>query len=292
MSKTRLAILFSFFLFMLSTPGFAESVSIPFKGSTLHYTDTGKGDTSIVLVHGWACDTSFWNPQIAELSKNIRVIAIDLPGHGKSGQIEGPYTQKLFAEAVATVMNYAGIKSATLGGHSMGASVIRWVAHIHPDKVNGLIIVDGALLPYPKTEAELEFWNKEIDQGFRQGFIGPDSEKFTIDFIDSLHGRMTPESLKIDIKNNMLATPAKVRTSSMTNFLVKETWNLPQQELPTMAIYAMSEGLPPNQKEMLESMFKGVEYALFYGPGHFLMLERPQEINCMIREFMKRHGLL
>ncbi|ACS79569.1 alpha/beta fold hydrolase [Maridesulfovibrio salexigens] len=292
MSKTRLAILFSIILIMLSTPGLAESVSIPFKNSTLHYTDTGKGERSLVLIHGWACDTSFWNPQITELSKTMRVIAIDLPGHGKSSLTKGPYMQKTFAEAVATVMDSAGIKSATLGGHSMGASVIRWVAHLYPKKVNGLIIIDGALLPYPKTEAELEFWDKEIEQGFRKGFTGPDSEKYTVDFIDSLHGKMTPENLKVDIKHKMMATPAKVRTSSMINFLVKETWNLPQQELPTMAVYAMSPDSPPNLNEMLESMFKGVEYTLFYGPGHFLMLERPQEINCMIRGFMKRHGLL
>jgi pimeloyl-ACP methyl ester carboxylesterase len=54
-------------------------------GISLHYTATGKGAKTIVLVHGWTCDESSWSGQVPALAKQYRVVTVDLPGHGKSG---------------------------------------------------------------------------------------------------------------------------------------------------------------------------------------------------------------
>jgi hypothetical protein len=55
-------------------------------GVPIRYTVQGKGDPALVFVHCWGCNRHFWDNQMAEFSKTHRVVAIDLPGHGESGQ--------------------------------------------------------------------------------------------------------------------------------------------------------------------------------------------------------------
>mgnify|MGYP001985527580 CR=1 FL=1 len=54
-----------------------------FDGETLHYKIYGSGEETILFVHGWMCDETFWNAQIEEFSNGFQVITLDLPGHGK-----------------------------------------------------------------------------------------------------------------------------------------------------------------------------------------------------------------
>ena len=49
-------------------------------GLNIYSTSTGSGNATVVLVHGWTCDTSSWDAQVPVLSKRYRVIALDLPG--------------------------------------------------------------------------------------------------------------------------------------------------------------------------------------------------------------------
>ncbi len=55
-------------------------------GAPIAYTDTGKGDTTILFVHGWCINKSYWADQAAYFGKSYRVVAIDLPGYGQSGK--------------------------------------------------------------------------------------------------------------------------------------------------------------------------------------------------------------
>jgi pimeloyl-ACP methyl ester carboxylesterase len=51
-------------------------------GVKLHSTVTGKGPKTVILVHGWTCDDTTWTSQVPALSKDYRVVTLDLPGHG------------------------------------------------------------------------------------------------------------------------------------------------------------------------------------------------------------------
>src|SRR6185503_15447538 len=70
----------------------------------VHYESYGTGREAIVLIHGWTCNLGFWKQQIPDLTKRARVVAIDLPGHGKSDKPKTAYTMDLFARAVNAVM--------------------------------------------------------------------------------------------------------------------------------------------------------------------------------------------
>lgn len=86
----------------------------------LAYSDTGDGP-SLVLLHGLGGDRSRWEPLVDRLAPHHRCVAIDLPGHGESGD-EGCDSLSA-AAAVHQVVRHLGLASPTIVGHSLGATI-------------------------------------------------------------------------------------------------------------------------------------------------------------------------
>ena len=109
----------------LGSPGESSSRRAKLDGAEVHYTNFGDGEFAVVLVHGWNCDEGVWKAQVPALPAKVRVITIDLPGHGQSDKAKIAYTMDLHARALAAVLDDAAVKSAVLVGHSNGTPVIR-----------------------------------------------------------------------------------------------------------------------------------------------------------------------
>ena len=75
------------------------------KGTPIFYTDKGKGQ-AIVLLHGFLENSKMWTPFLPELSKNNRVICIDLLGHGQTDCLGYIHTMELMADTVMAVLNH------------------------------------------------------------------------------------------------------------------------------------------------------------------------------------------
>src|ERR1700751_1539750 len=72
----------------------------------VHYTNYGKGDTALFFVHGWAGDETVWSEQAPALAEQIRVITIDLPGHGQSDKPQMiEYDRNLYTRAIDGVIS-------------------------------------------------------------------------------------------------------------------------------------------------------------------------------------------
>ncbi|MBC3758261.1 alpha/beta hydrolase [Hyunsoonleella sp. SJ7] len=110
---------------------------LDFKGTPIFYTDSGQGET-LVLLHGFLENSSIWTPFINDLSKNNRIICIDLLGHGLSGCLGYIHSMELMAETVSAVLNHLKINRCTILGHSMGGYVALAFTEKHPDMVRGL----------------------------------------------------------------------------------------------------------------------------------------------------------
>ena len=80
-----------------------------FSGAKVHFQETGKGKKALILVHGWTCNADFWKESINAFPE-YRVIAVDLPGHGKSDKPKTDYSMEYFAKSIAAVMKEAKIK--------------------------------------------------------------------------------------------------------------------------------------------------------------------------------------
>lgn len=115
---------------------------LAYKNSAIYYTDTGKGN-AIVLLHGFLETSAMWHDFIPELSKNNRVICIDLLGHGQTECIGYIHTMETMAEAVFEVLKHLNIETTSFIGHSMGGYVALALAKQQPQICSGLCLMNS-----------------------------------------------------------------------------------------------------------------------------------------------------
>lgn len=113
-------------------------------GAEVAYVDEGSGLQTIILVHGLGSYLPAWKKNIPTLSQNYRVIALDLPGYGRSSK--GPWEGSLefFANTVIELADSLGIEQFVMGGHSMGGQITMVAALQHPERVQKLILTAPA----------------------------------------------------------------------------------------------------------------------------------------------------
>ncbi len=252
----------------------------PFEGQKLHYVIYGHGSTTVVLVHGWACDVGFWREQIPALSAHWRVVAVDLPGFGESDKPHLDYTIPYLARGLAAMLDDAHVTRAYVVGHSMGGSVVRQYAQNHPDKVAALVIVDSRSLlqgeglgrPLPEREHLVdEFYGAHFQDAARND-------------IQRMFTAQTTPALQQEILAKMLSSPQYVAASAMKGLLTPVTWSTFPDPVPTLGLYRTP--LDPPAVTALHKMFPDLQITMYPGAGHFIMLEQPQRFNRELITFL------
>jgi pimeloyl-ACP methyl ester carboxylesterase len=151
----------------------------------------------LVGIHGITANHLSWS-LVADALPGVRVVAPDLRGRGRSGELPGPYGMAGHADDVARMMDGLGIERAVVAGHSMGGFVAVWLAARHPDRVERLVLIDGGLpvtgtadlgpardrlrMTFASVEDYLAFWrrhpalgpwwNDAIEQYARYDLVG------------------------------------------------------------------------------------------------------------------------
>lgn len=279
---------FLLILCFAAVPAFAQtekqalkSKFADFGGVKVHYNDAGKGKNALVFVHGWTCNADFWRESVKAFP-DYRVVALDLPGHGQSDKPQTDYSMEYFARAVEAVMKDAGIKKAVLAGHSMGTPVIRQFYRLYPEKTLGLVIVDGALRPMGTKEQEAQY----------MAFLRADYKANAPKMVDAITQAMTDEKLKQEVRAAMLATPEHVAVSAMAGMTDEKIWGNDKINVPVLAILAESPYWKPDTAEFYRSLAPNLDFRMWQGVSHFLMMERPQVFNQSVRYFVTKNNLL
>ena len=114
-----------------------------FDGVRLSFDNTGKGDVSIILVHGWSNTRDIWDDQISYFSENYQVIAVDLPGFGKSGNNRSEWTIESYGEDISAIIQQLDLKKVVLVGFSLGGPIIIEASNKMRDHVIGVVLVDA-----------------------------------------------------------------------------------------------------------------------------------------------------
>lgn len=98
---------------------------------------------TVLLVHGYGASSASYVPVMDALAAHMRVIAVDLPGFGKSDRREGDYSPEALADVLAEVLTRKGVARAHVVGHSWGSSVVLAFARRHPERLARLVIISG-----------------------------------------------------------------------------------------------------------------------------------------------------
>jgi pimeloyl-ACP methyl ester carboxylesterase len=249
-------------------------------GINLHSSSTGKGPRTVILVHGWTCDDTTWQSQVPVLSKEFRVLTIDLPGHGKSGAPkDGKLSMDLFARAVESVRSEAKADHVVLVGHSMGTPVIVQYARLYPQHVAAMVFVDGlvamgGLVP-----------SGGPPPGDRMA--GPDGAKAREAMIRGMFSASTTPDIQKHILSMMMGAPEATAVGAMNATFDPAIWKGDVFTQPILGLYADKSGLGSNRAYM-KTHFPNLEYVEIAGTGHFLMLEKPDEFNTLLLGFLAK----
>ena len=101
-------------------PSVEFGTAVSADGVQIRYEFRGKGEPTLIFVHGWCCDRSYWREQLPYFAEKHRVVAIDLAGHGESGLNRKAWTLDAFGDDVAAVAAKLSLKQMVLIGHSVG----------------------------------------------------------------------------------------------------------------------------------------------------------------------------
>ena len=277
-----------FFFLLFASVVFASDPMPPSNWAThnnskVHYYDIGnkKSASALVFVHGWACTAGFWKENFRAFPKT-RVIAIDLPGHGKSDSPKTSYSMDYFADAVNTVMKTANVERAVLAGHSMGTPVVRQFYRRNPDKTIALIVVDGALRPYGPPSAMEQFMKPFYDK----------YDDAVEAFVGAMVVPMKDNQDKVFVKQAMKATPKHVGLSAFEGMVDESIWKEDKIDVPLLAILAKSPAWQPDTEQFVKGLAPNSQFQMWEGVSHFLMLDEPARFNKTVNEFLNNNKLL
>jgi pimeloyl-ACP methyl ester carboxylesterase len=130
-----------------------------FRGIPLYISDTGKGDKTVVLLHGYLETNEVWTDFKELLKPHVRVITLDLPGNGLSGTNPDENSMEFMADVVADILNHAKIDKATVVGHSMGGYVALAFAEKYAGQTEKLCLFHST--PNPDTEEKKQNRDRE-----------------------------------------------------------------------------------------------------------------------------------
>ena len=133
-------------------------------GSTpLHIADSGKGEKCVVLLHGYLESMYVWDDFVPLLTPSVRVITVDIPGHGISTVQGEVHTMEYVADVLHDMLDALGIDKVTMVGHSMGGYVTLAFCSKYAERLDGLVLLSSS--PFADTEQKRENRLREIDLG-------------------------------------------------------------------------------------------------------------------------------
>jgi pimeloyl-ACP methyl ester carboxylesterase len=206
-------------------------------GLRVHYRDEGKQDGPVlVLIHGSNASLHTWEQWVGILGKDYRIISLDLPGHGLTGNNPaGVYDSASYVRVVDRLLTKLNVDKAVIGGNSMGGGVSWAYTLEHPEKVEALLLVDASGQPYARSG--------KTPLGFRL---------MRMPVIKEAARFIAPRSIfESSVKTSMSVQ------SEIDNKLIDRYWELnryPGNRNATMQRFSSSKSMVPGTKERLSTI--------------------------------------
>jgi pimeloyl-ACP methyl ester carboxylesterase len=265
----------TFLAILLAAPAMDSGTVRSKDGVAVHHVAQGRGEPALVFVHGFGIDGTYFRHAMEALSSTRRVVAVDLPGHGKSGRDRKDWTIAAFADDVRAVADHLELKRLVLLGHSMSGAVVLEAARLLGDRVAGVVPVDTLLDPEPTiSEADIA----GALAGFEADYPGTArafGEKYM--FVPA-----TPKAVRDRVMADWTAMdPAAARA------MLGNTWRYdprPAIHALHVPIVSVNADQHPTNRDSWRKHAPGFEAVIVRGTGHYPMLEKPAEFVAAVKE--------
>ena len=268
----------------------------------VHYLMAGRGDKTVVLLHGGGLDTAelSWELLIPDLTDNFRVIALDWPGYGQSDKPDVKFTIAYYIELFDQFLRILGVSKASLAGISMGGAIAIGYSLEHPEVVEDLILVDSYGLQrkvpmqflsylYVRTPGvrRMTYWLLK-----QRAFV-----KYSMASILKRPGSVTEELVDQIHQQVMIPGVAKAFSDLQDNDV---SWNglktvfleqLPNIRANTLIIHGEKDTLVPlDCSREAHQLISGSSLYIMEGCGHWPQRDNPEEFNRVVGAFLRHES--
>jgi (E)-2-((N-methylformamido)methylene)succinate hydrolase len=249
------------------------------------YLDRGRGDETVVLIHGVGMRLEAWGPQIDRLAGDFRVVAVDLPGHGFSPPLGKPPQLQNFVAWFGTLLDELDLGPVNVAGHSMGALIATGIVATAPAKVKRVALLNGVHRRSAGARSAVEARADEIVTGSfdREAPLArwfSDAEKHTEAYA------LVHELLRtVDAEGYATA----YRAFATGDAVYSDCW--PAVRCP--ALFLTGDGDPNSTPGMAREMAAATprgRAVIISGHRHMVNLTAPVQVNDVLRQWLDRGG--
>ena len=270
--------------------GFAEV-----NGTTLYFEVAGDGHP-LVLNHGGLVDNHSWDDQFDEFARHFKVIRYDMRGFGDSGMIKNGMEPYSMERDLYSLLRFLGIEKAYMLGLSMGGSLAIDFTLQYPEMVDALITVGAGLSGFEEDDAEeLKAQEAAMEEAFKSGDIARSVEISLQIWTDGPN--RTPQQVDPHVRE-------RVRAMTTHNFERDDDEDVRPQHVEPPAAGRLSEIDVPTLiivgdqdveiiltiADTLEKGITGAKKVVITGTAHHLNMEKPEEFNRAVIEFLEQVG--
>ncbi len=270
-----------------------HSKFIEIDGMQVHYRDEGNG-TPIVLIHGTASSLHTWDDWTKELSKNHRVLRMDLPAFGLTGaNANGDYSIENYTRFLHQFLSKVKVDNFYLVGNSLGGNIAWEYAAKYPKKIKKLVLVSASGLPTNKPQPWIFKMAKTpivnslflyltpkmvIKDNMKQ--VYEDDSKITDELITRYHEM----ALRAGNRQAFI-------DRAKTDFKLAKTANLEKlKSIQTKTLLLWGENdlwIPLDNGKRMDSLLPNSKLVILKNSGHVPMEENPTESLAILKEFLE-----
>lgn len=253
-------------------------------GQGIYFEDSGGPGRPVILAHGFLMDGRMFDPQVAALAPEFRVIPWDARAFGRTRWDGKPFSLWDSVADCIALLDHLGIQQAVVGGMSQGGYCALRVALRHPDRVRALVLMSTrGTTDSEETKAgylqAAQVWSTHGPEPIVQALSGPvlgDSRLFPV-WLD--RWRQVPGA------NYLAATRNLVEREDIRD-------RLKEIRCPAIVIHGLEDtGIPPSDGEFLHQTLPGsVRFVPVPGATHSANLSHPEIVNPPLLEFLRAHA--
>jgi len=256
----------------------------------IFYEEHGSGDPPLVFVHGLACAHQDWRNQVDCFAPSHHVVSLDLRGHGRSADCTSGFDIVSFGADVAALIAMLELPPVLLTGHSMGCRVVLECARIAPERIAGLVLIDGSHLAATSADVARRATLSTIQASGYEAFFGrlftqmftAASDAETRDATVARAKRL-PQKVGLELVPDMAAWDTEVAERALRSL------KIPVKVLQSTHLNEKRErvSLQPGEispwPELVKKLVPHAEIDILPGVGHFTMIEAAGEVNRHIK---------
>jgi len=264
-----------------------ENVTAKVNNTTIAYNQYGKGDTTLLFVHGWCINKEYWSDQSKYFSDKYKVVTLDLPGFGRSDKKRTNWTFEQYTDDINEFIKTKKLKNVILVGHSMSGDILLLMDTKYPGSVIGIVGIDNLKRPGVKnTEEE----NKQME-----GFFAMMDSSFSSTVEMYTKQNLFPPSADTSIVNRVIKD-FKSNDSVIAIKVLRSLVDVSQKERNMMqhlqhTLYLVNSDGDTTHIDSLQKYCKAsAEVVYVHGTGHYPMIEKPAEFNAALEKVIRMIG--